>query len=74
MTRDVKYCFDDQDIEEVSQNMGTIQVRRLPVVNHDERLVGILSLGDVAIGDRGIARAEALHGISCPGDEYTQTG
>lgn len=33
MTPEVKYCFDDQDIEEVSRNMGEIQVRRLPVVN-----------------------------------------
>src|SRR5215475_1696722 len=40
MTADVKYCFDDQDVEEVSRNMADIQVRRLPVVNHDKRLVG----------------------------------
>ncbi|AMN41953.1 inosine-5'-monophosphate dehydrogenase protein [Rhodoplanes sp. Z2-YC6860] len=38
MTRDVKYCFDDQDLEEVTHNMADIQVRRLPVLNHDKRL------------------------------------
>src|SRR3954471_11702476 len=48
MTKDVKYCFDDQDIEEVTYNMADTQVRRLPVINHDRRLVGILSLGDIA--------------------------
>jgi len=47
MTSDVKYCFDDQDTEEVAQNMGDLQVRRLPVVNRDKRLVGVLSLGDL---------------------------
>src|SRR5215210_7159469 len=33
MTEDVKYCFDDQDVEDVTRNMGDIQVRRLPVVD-----------------------------------------
>lgn len=42
------YCYDDQDIEEVCNNMGEIQVRRLPVVNRDKRLVGIVSMGDLA--------------------------
>ena len=42
MSTDVKYCFDDQSIEEVIANMAAIQVRRLPVVNRDKRLVGII--------------------------------
>ena len=74
MTEDVKYCFDDQDVEEVTRNMGDIQVRRLPVVDRDKRLVGILSLGDVATTQEGIATAEALNKISRPGGEHTQTG
>ena len=45
MTEDVKYCFDDQEIEEVARNMADIQVRRLPVLNRDKRLVDILSPG-----------------------------
>ena len=36
MTADVKYCFEDQDLEEVTANMGDIQVRRLPVLNRDK--------------------------------------
>jgi CBS domain len=44
MTQDVKYCFDDEDLEQVSWNMGNIQVRRLPVLNRQKRLVGIISL------------------------------
>ncbi len=48
MTAKTYYCYDDQDIEEVCNNMGEIQVRRLPVVNRDKRLVGIVSMGDLA--------------------------
>jgi len=73
MTTDVKYCFDDQDVEEVTRNMADLQVRRLPVVNHDKRLVGILSLGDIALSREGIGTAEALRGISQPGGSHSQT-
>lgn len=48
MTAKTYYCYDDQDIEEVCNNMGEIQVRRLPVVNREKRLVGIVSMGDLA--------------------------
>jgi len=72
MTRDVKYCFADEDIDEVTQNMGDIQVRRLPVVNRDKRLVGIVTLGDIAAADTQAGAAEALNGISRPGGQHTQ--
>jgi CBS domain-containing protein len=74
MTEDVKYCFDDQEVEEVTRNMADIQVRRLPVLNRDKRLVGILSLGDIAISREGKGAGDALRGISQPGGEHTQTG
>jgi CBS domain-containing protein len=48
MSSEVKYCFEDEDLEHVAKNMGDIQVRRLPVVNRDKRLVGIVALGDIA--------------------------
>jgi CBS domain-containing protein len=67
MTEDVKYCFEDQDIEEVTQNMGEIQVRRLPVLNRDKRLVGIVALGDIARAEIGNGTADALSQISQPG-------
>lgn len=66
MTEDVKYCFEDQDLEEVTQNMGEIQVRRLPVVNRAKQLVGIITLGDIALVDSGEGAAEALSQISEP--------
>jgi CBS domain-containing protein len=48
MTPQTYYCYDDQDVEEVCNNLGEIRVRRLPVVNRDKRLVGVVSLGDLA--------------------------
>jgi CBS domain-containing protein len=74
MTEDIKYCFDDQEIEEVTRNMADIQVRRLPVLNRDKRLVGILSLGDIAISRDSKDAGKALRGISRPGGEHTQAG
>jgi CBS domain-containing protein len=74
MTDAVKYCFEDESIEEVSRNMGDIQVRRLPVVDRQKRLVGIISLSDIANGEGAIEEAgEALRDISQPGGEHSQT-
>lgn len=64
MTSDIKYCYDDQDIDEVSRNMADLEIRRLPVVNREKRLVGIVSLANVAHSEddaadrmvRGVAR------------------
>ena len=47
ITPDVKYCFEDEPISQVANNIGHVQLRRLPIVNRDKRLVGILSLGDL---------------------------
>ena len=70
MTDHVDYCFEDQDVEEVTKNMASIKVRRLPVLNRDKRLVGIISLGDIA--QSGEARTDqALGKISRPGGEHT---
>ena len=73
MTADVKYCFDDQDIEEVTENMGDIQVRRLPVLDRKKRLVGIIALGDIARRNMGDGTAEALGLISRPGGHHAQS-
>src|SRR5437763_10551162 len=53
MSEHIHYCYEDEELDDVAQNMGDIQVRRLPVVNREKRLVGILSLGDVARTEGG---------------------
>lgn len=74
MTRDVRYCFDDEDMDKVCQNMSDQQIRRIPVVNRDKRLVGILSLGDLALSEGRRETGAALAGISRPGGAHSQTG
>jgi CBS domain-containing protein len=72
MTKDVKYCFSDEEIDHVIENMGDIQVRRLPVVNREKRLVGILSLADAALKHDPEATGSALTGVVEPGGHHTQ--
>ncbi|HLI10845.1 MAG TPA: CBS domain-containing protein [Alphaproteobacteria bacterium] len=64
MTGEIKYCFEDEDVDRVADNMADLQLRRLPVVNRDKRLVGIVSLGDIATGHKPSKAGEALSGIS----------
>ena len=67
MTPEVIYCFEDALVAEVASLMQEKQVRRIVVLNHDKRLVGIVSLGDLAVetGDEQMA-GKALEGISEP--------
>ncbi len=48
MSQNLYYCYDDQDANEICQNMAEMKVRRMPVVNRDKRLVGLVSLGDLS--------------------------
>lgn len=70
MTPDVKYCFDDEDVEHVVQNMGDIQVRRLPVVDRNKRLVGVVSLADAAMKCDPSAVGAAMTGVVEPGGSH----
>lgn len=63
MSRDVKYCFEDEDISQVVDNIGDIQVHRLPVLSRAKRLVGIVSLADIAASEGPDAAGEAVCGI-----------
>jgi CBS domain-containing protein len=60
MSADVLYCFEDEDVAEVSQKMGEWWVRRLPVVNQDKRLVGVVSLGDLVVAAESEDKESAL--------------
>jgi CBS domain-containing protein len=73
MSSGVKYCFDDAELDKVAHNMADIKVRRLPVLDHGKRLVGILSLGDIALTENMASAGMALCGISEPGGEHSQS-
>lgn len=66
MTEEVKYCYDDDDVAHVAQNMAELQVRRLPVVSRDKRLVGIVALSNVAHGGDKKASQEMLQAVAKP--------
>jgi CBS domain-containing protein len=63
MSQDIKYVFEDESLEDAARNMSRLQVRRLPVLNRDKRLVGIVSLGDLALKNARTASG-ALKGVS----------
>jgi CBS domain-containing protein len=72
MSSDVKYCFEDEDTEHVAHNMGDQQIRRVPVLNRNKRLIGILSLGDLATRQGVRPAGDALVGVSQPGGIHSQ--
>jgi CBS domain-containing protein len=71
MSQEVKYCYEDEDLEHVAQNMGELQVRRLPVVNRDKRLVGIVSLGDIAQREDAKTTGKTTARVSKPGGKHS---
>jgi CBS domain-containing protein len=71
MTAEIEYCFEDDSVEEVARKMDQLQIRRLPVLSREKRLVGILSLGDLAL-EADEPAAKALQGISRPGGKHSQ--
>jgi len=64
MSQDILYIFEDQDTEEAARNMADNAIRRLPVVNRDKRLVGMLTLGDLADRANSKVAGQALHDIA----------
>ena len=74
MTDTLLFCFDDQDVDEVAIQMSDAQVRRFPVLSREgERLVGIVSIGDLSRSNDSDAAQVALEGVSQPGGEHNQS-
>jgi CBS domain-containing protein len=73
MSKEVLYCFDTDDLDEVSRSMGKAQVRRLPVINADKRLVGIISLGDLARSEGPTTIGRTVSRVSTPSGKHHQT-
>jgi CBS domain-containing protein len=63
---------EDDDVQEVARRMSEEQVRRLPVLDAEDRLCGIVSLGDLTRETRGEAAHTALEGVSAPGGSHQQ--
>jgi CBS domain-containing protein len=66
MTSGIRYVFEDESADNAAQNMSRLRVRRLPVLNRQKRLVGIVALADLAVKHNGPATADALENISMP--------
>jgi len=72
MTDEIICVRDTDDVEEVAMKMSQAQVRRLPVIDENEKLCGIVSLGDLARETDDDCAEEALEGVSQPGGEHQQ--
>jgi CBS domain-containing protein len=69
MTAHVLYCYEDEPIETAAENMAKLQIRRMPIVDRDKRLVGILSLADIARKCDSKQASHALKHIAQPSRE-----
>jgi CBS domain-containing protein len=72
MTSGIVSAHADELIEEAARKMGEAQVRRLPVIDHDQRLIGIVSLGDLARETDEETASQALEGVSAEGEQHRQ--
>ena len=72
MTKEIRYCFEDEDVDQVADNMAMLQVRRLPVLNRAKRLVGIVSLGDLARRVQPQTVGDTLKDVSQASGQHSQ--
>ena len=72
MTADLVVVRIDDDVADVATKMSDAQVRRLPVIDEEERLCGIISLGDLSRQTDNDCASEALEGVSEPGGQHQQ--
>ncbi|HEX6861061.1 MAG TPA: CBS domain-containing protein [Caulobacteraceae bacterium] len=70
MSEGVEYCFEDDDLIEVGDKMAASQIRRLPVLDRDHNLIGIVSLGDLARETRPAQSGDVLEEVSQPGGSH----
>jgi CBS domain-containing protein len=72
MTDDIVCARHDDDVEDIATKMSEAQVRRLPVIDEQEQLCGIVSLGDLSRETDTDTAAQALEGVSQPGGQHQQ--
>jgi len=66
MSERIEYCFEDEDVGRAAENMASLGVRRLPVLNRDKRLVGIVALSNIADSGDNKATSKMLKGVAEP--------
>ena len=67
MSEKVFYCFDDDDVDDAAAIMADHQVRRIPVLNHEKRLVGVVALADLGLSEANSVKA-AIRGVCEPSE------
>jgi len=72
MSEEVKYCYADDDVDDILNNMAVQQIRRLPVIDRDKRLVGAVSISDLATNGEMARSGEALGEIARPSGLHSQ--
>ncbi|MED5607413.1 MULTISPECIES: CBS domain-containing protein [Pseudomonas] len=64
MSGDIHYCFEDEEVQHVARNMAQVKMRRLPVLTREKRLVGVVSLGNIAACRDAQASDTVLRGVA----------
>lgn len=72
MSPGIEYCFEDQDVQEAARLMKDKQLRRLPVLSREKKLVGIVSIGDLAVRGSPDPAGQALRGAAKPSGKGRQ--
>ena len=71
MSEGVRWVYEDASAEEAARIMSEHQIRRLPVINRDKRLVGIVAVGDFAVESSALRpAAEAMSGVSAGAERH----
>ena len=73
MSSELRFCYDDEDMDHVIQSFGNLQLRRLPVINREKRLVGVVSLADAARKADPAGAGAGLSEIAAPGGRHSQS-
>jgi CBS domain-containing protein len=73
MSTEVQWCYADDEIDDCLQRMADEQIRRLPVLNRDKRLVGIISIGDLSASAPPRDAGRTLESISRHGGQHSQS-
>ena len=64
MSKNIRYCFDDESVQHVAENMAENELRRMPVLNREKRLVGVVSLGNIASSQNQQSSDTVLQGVT----------